>query len=455
MYSRLALIWHAVRSSYWFVPGLLVLGAIGTALGSIRLDRRLGADVGDTIAWLWTGDPEGARALLSTLAGSIITVTGVVFSITMVALSLTANQFGPRILRSFMRDQGTQVALGTFTGTFVYCLLVLRAVRSDAVGVFIPHLSVSLAVLFALLSVAVLIYFLHHVAMSMQPEDLVHDVALEFAAAIRHAFPAREAAEPGACADEAPRPPAPLERGAAVDAPDDGYLQTWAREQLLAIATQEDLVLKLFRKPGEFVFRGTPLLYAWPAERCRADAVSRLQGAAVLGIRRTSAQDVEYSAQQLVEIAVRSLSPGINNPSTAKISLDWLGAGLLEAAQRARPACLARDADGKPRVLEPRTGFADLADIAFNQIRQYGAGNLTVAARMLETMISIAAVVHRDADRQSLRRHVEWTAEAAHTALRDARDRAAIQALRERAREVLEGPVPPAAAAQRDRAESR
>jgi uncharacterized membrane protein len=217
-----------ISSSYWFVPGIMTAAAVVLSLLSVELDRRVQDAVLEEIGLIWSGGAEGARELLGTVAGSTITVAGVIFSMTLVVLSLTSQQFGPRLLRQFMGDRGTQVVLGMFVATFVFCLLVLRTVRSMEETRFVPYLSVTLAVLFMLASLGVLIYFIHHVAQLIQAPRVVSRVGEDLLAAINRVFP--EQLGEAAAADEQKGPAGWLpedfeDRACRIEARENGYLQ--------------------------------------------------------------------------------------------------------------------------------------------------------------------------------------------------------------------------------------
>jgi uncharacterized membrane protein len=177
MQIRLIKYWEDLRSSYWFVPGAMAVGAILLSFATIALDGYFRAEVLRSLGFIWSGGPEGARGLLQAVAGSMITVAGVTFSITMVALSFASSQFGSRLLRNFMSDTGNQVVLGTFVATFIYCLLVLRTVRSGDDAEFIPYLSVTVGLVMALVSLMFLIYFIHHMALTMQAPYVIGELA--------------------------------------------------------------------------------------------------------------------------------------------------------------------------------------------------------------------------------------------------------------------------------------
>ena len=224
--TRLRAFWESVRTTYWAVPSLMAVIAIGLSVAMIHVDEVLTPKFIGTLSWVYTGGPEGARAVLSTIAGSMITVAGVTFSITIVALTLASQQFGPRLLRSFLRDLGNQIVLGTFVSTFLYCLLVLRTVRGNDDAQFVPHLAVTLGVLLAMLSLGVLIFFIHHVSMSIQASQIIANVAGDLEGAVARLFPEQLGQERAPRHREHDRSPRRLRRDAsAVPADSNGYVQ--------------------------------------------------------------------------------------------------------------------------------------------------------------------------------------------------------------------------------------
>jgi uncharacterized membrane protein len=416
--ARLAHLWESLRTSYWFVPALMTAGAVGLSFASVHLDGLVKVKWVRTVGWIWAGSPEGAREVLSTIAGSMITVAGVAFSITIVALTLASSQFGPRLLRSFVRDLGNQIVLGTFVSTFVYCLLVLRTVRGGDGAEFVPYLSVTLGIAFALASLGVLIYFIHHVANAIQAEHLAASVAGELEAAIEQLFP-EKLGEPGAEAQETPeKAPAEIEaEGALIEAGRSGYLQTVDDGELMSIAAEEDLVLELLRVPGDFVTESSAFVRVWPPGRLGEGVEDRIREAFIVGRRRTPTQDPEYAVHSLVEIGVRALSPGINDPFTAMTCIDWLGAALTGLAGRKIPSSYRYDDRGRLRVIAHGTDFPAMADTSFNQIRQYGRGSVSVVLRLLDTIAAVGEHVRRPEDRACLSLHAGKVAHDARETL--------------------------------------
>lgn len=434
MRTRLRNVWQLLHTSFWFLPMLMALAAAGIAFVTTEIDARTGERWLASLGWIWRGGPEGARELMSTIASSMITVAGVVFSITIVSLQLASSQYGPRLLGNFMRDTVNQLVLGTFVATFIYCLLVLREVRSVEGDVFVPHLSITVGSLLALTSLAVLIYFIHHVADTIQAENLTAATARDLRSVIDYLFPEMLGQGKGEPDDHpAALPPDLNQNCTRVPATGSGYLQAIESETLMEAARRSDLVLRLLHRPGDFVVEGDTLAQAWPADRCAGETARRIAAAFIVGRQKTLTQDVKYSAHQLVEIAVRALSPGINDPFTAVACVDWLGASLRQLAQRRIPSIYRYDDDRRLRVVAPTTTFVDLADIAFNQIRQYGYRSLPVMLRALETIVGLADHVRRPEDSEALSRHAALIWEDGQRGIDNPRDREKLEHLYRRA----------------------
>jgi uncharacterized membrane protein len=442
MRARLLKYWEYLRASFWFLPSLMAAAAVGMALLAVLLDRTVSDKWLTKASWVYSGGAEGASAVLQTIAGSMITIAGVVFSLTLVALSLASSQFGPRLLRNFMRDTSNQLVLGTFIATFIYCMLVLRTIRRPEEGAFVPHLSVTLGVLFAMASLWVLIYFIHHVSVSIQAEEVIARVGAELDQTMERLFP--EQIGEGGDSPRQQEEAASAQALAALDQPGaeilaigDGYLQIIDQALLMAFARENDAVLRLERRPGHYVVRGTPLLSVWPPQRVNQAVRSRLLEAFVLGNQRTAAQDVEFAILQLVEIATRALSPGVNDPFTAISCVDRIGSALCRLAQRTMPGACRYDDNEQLRVVAEPPTFAALADTAFHQLRQYARSNADVSLRLLETITVIAGFTHRPADRVALSRHADMIAQGAEQAMEQAEDRQALQGRYHAARRAL------------------
>lgn len=427
MGPRLAYLWAQLRASYWFVPGLLSAAAALLAAALIWIDA---AGPARGIAGLQRFDltgPEGARALLSTIAGSAITVAGLVFSITMVVLNTASSQFGPRLMRNFMQHNGTQLVMGVFVGTFVYCLLALAAVRSDAGDVFVPQTAVTGGVALGIAAFALLIYFIHHVSRFVQAAHVIDDVATNLEQAVRASFPERAAGTHRPAPDEEPDDGVPdgvwrSER--AIEAPRSGYVQAIDAADLLEAARERDLVIRLAHQPGQFLIAGRPLAWAAPAAAVDAELAARIAAAVVTGPERTATQDPEFAVHQLVEVALRALSPGINDPYTALNCIDRLASALALLAGRALPSRYSRDARGRVRLVCVPLTYGGMVDAAFDQIRQTARRTPAVLFRLLEAIASIAGGDLPAPLREALQRQVEALHETAGAEFAARADRA-------------------------------
>jgi len=374
--------------------------AIALSFVLVQVDAWLSVEVVRNFDLLYTFGPEGARAILSVIASSMITVASLIFSITMLTLQLASSQFGPRVLRNFMRDRSNQIVLGTFIATFLYCLLVLRTVRGTQASGFVPHLSVAFGTLFAIASVAVLIYFIHHIATSIRIETLLAHLAAETRSAVDRLYPERMGQDSSRDKDETAQYPIPSDfegcaRQVYVDG--SGYVQRIGVDALMRIAIEHDLVVRIEGRPGRFVNEGDAILVAYPRDRVSDEIANDLGGALVVGLDRTPEQDLEFSIRRIVELAQRSLSPGINDPTTALYCIDRLGEAFGRLADREIPSPTRFDENRQLRIVTEINTLGELACHAFAAIARYGITDVDVIARLLSTMDKLSRSSPREA----------------------------------------------------------
>ena len=368
--------WFDLQSSLWFLPAGLTSVAAALALLTVEIDLRLLLDRRQGTGWFFGGGAEGARGVLTAIAGTMINVTALVFSITVVALQLAASQLTPRVLRSFMGDRGNQVVLGFFIGTFTYALLVLRAVRAplDQQGGFVPAVSVSVAIVLALVSVGFLIFFVHHAANSIRVSvvvDRVTKTTLELADELYPAQGGGATTDPGVSAGAA----------SVVVSSEAGYLQTIDMDHLLLLAAERALDIRIEPRVGDFVLPGSVVAVVAPPAGYEIEEAIR--GLLTLGPERTNQEDIEFGVVQLADIAVKALSPGINDPTTAMGCVDRLAEVLLPLAHRIAARSHRVVSRGGGRVVVVGPSFERLVGIAFDRVRHYGAGD----ARFIEHLI--------------------------------------------------------------------
>jgi uncharacterized membrane protein len=393
---------ETLRTNLWMVPAIeavsvLLLFAATTAVDRAAYNGHVGLP-----SWVLSGTADAARQVLTTMAAALITVVGVVFSITIVALTLASTQFGPRMLRTFIRDRGTQVTLGTFVASFFYTVLVLVSVGPGSHGDFVPHLSITVALTLAVADLAVLIYFINHVATTIQLPQVIAGIARDLARQIemdaRVSTPATDR-DSGPSCDELLGLIA--ESGAAIPTPQSGYLQVIRHETLVKIATEADAVIHLPYRPGHFLVRGHTLALVWPAGK--ADYVAEsLERGHVTGPYRTLTQDVSFGVDQLVEIAIRALSPAVNDTFTALTCIDWLSDCLCRITTSWSPQRIRRDRSGHIRLIAYQADYDRLVQRAFEKIRQASDGMPAVMIRQLDALSKIMEQTVRPELRQVL-----------------------------------------------------
>ncbi|HYR07989.1 MAG TPA: DUF2254 domain-containing protein, partial [Longimicrobium sp.] len=316
MLARLRLLWTRVRDSLWFLPCVMTLAGAVLAVVVTQAEQR-GAFDGEMLrSWVFSGGVDGARGVLEAIAGGLITVTGVVFSVTIVALQLASTQFTPRILRNFTADRGNQLVLGVFIGTFTYTLLVLRTVRSadDGESPFVPRVAVTLAVVLVLVAIGFLIFYINHSARSIQVAAILDRVARRTIGDVRRLFPEQIGhADEAAPAD----PRQPDQPSVTVTAQRAGYLQAVDGRSLFRLGKGRRLVIAMEPHIGDFVVPGQAIATISPPGEVDEEVFRQVRKAFLLGPERTPEQDVEFGIVEISDIAIKALSPGINDPTTA------------------------------------------------------------------------------------------------------------------------------------------
>jgi uncharacterized membrane protein len=390
------------------------LSAVVLAIVTLSLDFAVTLPRLARVGGVFAAGPEGARAVLAAIAGSMVTVASLVFSMTLVTLQLASSQLGPRLIARFMRDRINQVVLGTFIATFLYALLVLQTVTESGTHPFVPHLSLTVALALTLLSLGWLVYFIHHVANSIQADTVIAGVAADLTHALDRLYPRLAA---GLLSK--PTTPVPAGRG--------GYVQAIDAQALLRLAREHDLVIEILRRPGHFVILGRPLMRAWPAARVSDEVIEAAADKVVLGPKRTPTQDLEFSIDALVEIALRALSPGINDPRTAMTCIDRLAEALAHFMRTGSRPPLIDDADGTLRLILHPTTFDGAIDAAFNQIRQAANGHVAVLIRIIDALGELAESGVTTEQRSALARHADMVRRACRRSIAEPEDRADVE----------------------------
>jgi uncharacterized membrane protein len=372
-------------------PGALTLIYVFLAVGTVTAERQFPelTALASRIAWIAQEDVAASQLILATIAGSMMTTVAVVFSVLIMALSLASLQFSPRILSGFMSDRPTQNTLGVFMGTFVYALLVLRTVQGGP-SPFVPSASVSLGMALAVIALAWLVYFINHIAHAIHANHIIDNVARETIEVIDDEFPLAVGRADSHPEDTGPSSPTPDE-AVAVEAVASGYVQLCNRERLLELARTHELVIYQEHGVGEFVVEGNPLVSIVSKAALTAEIREVCVACFDLGETRTMQQDFQFGIRQIVDMALKAISPAINDPSTANTCLDHLARILSHLARRRILPLEMRDQEtGRLLLVRRAATFCGSIDLAFNQLRQYGRGDMAVCLRMVRALTEIA-----------------------------------------------------------------
>jgi uncharacterized membrane protein len=409
--------WIALRSSFWFLPALMVVSSIGLAVVMIYLDRTIDVDLAERYPTLFGANASGARSILSAIASSMITVAGVTFSITIVSLSIASNQYTPRILRNFMRDTGNQLVLGIFVSVFVYSLIVLRAIRGGDES-FVPSYSVIVAIGLSIAAIGFLIFFVHHVANMVQASTILMNIYEETKGVIEALYPDRK--------KESERPMESKFRDgkewAEVLSSRTGYIQAVDERLLIEWAKKNEVVVEMVCGIGAFIAKGAPLLKVHGRAELEESPADELNGAFTINKARTVEQDPEYGIRQMVDVALKALSPGINDTTSAATALDYLGALIFHLGERHIPP-LERCEKEELRLVACGASYQSMVDESFHEIRQHAAKNVAIYVKLLDAIGKASRPDLVPENMEILWRHAELVARAAAQNVKQEADR--------------------------------
>ena len=423
-----------VRSTYWFLPLIMTIFSIILTILLLRIDQQV-PNVSLEDKWYISNiNPSNINSLLLNIAGTALGVVGIVFSITLVPLTIAASQYGPILIRSFLRDTTTQFVLGIYSSTIGICIAILFAMPSDINSGNAPLISVTFAISMLLVSLAMLLFFFHHVAEGLQASKIIANVGNEIEKEIGYErAPLGSQTESkikiqgtkGSVEDGARS--SVMQQGKAISATKSGYVRAIDFDHLLKLAEKNDAIFLVKRIAGDFIIQGDSLLLSWPSPNDSTELSKAVNDSYLLGDNRTIQQDVEYGMTSLVIIASRALSPAINDPITPAMCLNRLGVALSMLAEREEPSSYWYDNVGKLRIIADPVSFEHMAGVSFNLIRQYGRNNADVLVSMLNTIKTIAAHVHTNVEKEVLLKHAELIIEDGNAALPSSYDRQRIR----------------------------
>lgn len=413
MLTKIAALWERIRTSLWFLPGLMIAGAV--FLAWLALQVKLDLQESGFLWWINQGSAEEAGRLLAALLTSLITMATLVISITMVVLTLAAAQLGPRLIRSFVGDRRTQGVLGLFIATVVYILLIFRLLDSELPKDAVPHFAVTLASVLVFACLLTLLFYLNHLARSIVADTMVNRVGQDLDRAIQRNLRAADA-EPMSDLPRPSEPPAPYAATAS------GYVQAVDYEGMAEALSGHDAVGELLVRPGHHLLQGHACMHVWPAKALDDELGGAIGRALVIGAQRTPVQDIEFYVRQLVEVALRALSPGINDPFTAIAVIDRLATSLALVMRRGEPQSVWSDAEDRARLRAAASSFDGVADLSLNQIRQAAASRSDVLIHMTDTLVSLVGLSRTPVQSAVLRRHADAVMETARLSIRHSSD---------------------------------
>ncbi len=406
--KKLEVRWSEIKTSFWFVPVLIILLFILVAIISIRIDTLVSFSQKGLSRYILISSADSARSILTTIAGAMIGVAGTVFSITLVALTLASSQYGSRLIRNFMYERLNQIVLGSYISTYMYCLIVLNTIKDNVSVVFIPSFSILIAHVAALSNIILLVLFIHHIAVSIQANNVISKVSKMQSKNIDIIFPKDLGKDVCKNQEEKECPifhPSFYVHKKYIPAIKSGYLQYVYNGSLFSIAKEHEAVIEIYCRPGTYIVNTLEIGLVYSNKEMDDDIIRKIQNQFVIGRYRTQEQDVEHFIHQMVEIAERALSPGINDPYTAITCIDNLSSTMVYLANKEFPSGYIFDEEKNIRVILNVFTYESVLDAAFNQIRQYSKGNPSVAIRLMEALITIEKCVHTESQRKAIRKH--------------------------------------------------
>ncbi|HLE01772.1 MAG TPA: DUF2254 domain-containing protein [Bdellovibrionota bacterium] len=404
MRSKVLAVWDQIRSSFWFVPLFLTIGVVIVGMILLRFDRSVWEFPAET-RWVFGGSPEAARALLSVIAGSLITVVSVSFSITIVAIQQAATQYSPRVLRRFLQDRTNQWVLGIYVATFIYSLLVLREIRDQTSSTdgFVPALSVTLVLFLAIISIGMIVFFINHIVQSIQVSTMLTGIRREFKHELDRTF-----AKEVDCTGDGPSP-ALLPSGPeiSIEAQREGYVRSIDVERLARITRAAWIsAVVATRSVGDYVFPGMVLFRIYGDGDLTDDELELIRDTFVVNSSRSVRQDLLFAIRQIADVAIKALSPGINDPTTAEECITHLGGMVADLISRRLPP--GRETIASKTYVFQRPDFNDYVRSSFSQIRQAARGKPHVLKTLVGTLAEVALIAKDPARLTPLRQEIEY-----------------------------------------------
>lgn len=415
--------WRELKATFWFVPVIIIFASIFLAIGLVYLDGFVSVSQDGLGQFFFVNSSDSARSILSTISGAMMGVAGTVFSITLVALTLASSQFGPRLIKKFMYVRLNQIVLGAYISTYLYCLLILNAVKDRDDFTFIPSISILVAIIAAIMNIVLLIVFIHQIAISLQADKVISDISGFISKQVQSLFPEKL----GVISDneeshDISNVISGFRMRTSIKSVKSGYLQYIDREKLTEIVEKNDALLELYYRPGSHLVDGLMIGMLYSHNYLNQDSIDSILSQFVIGEIKTSQQDLEFSIHQMVEIALRALSPGINDPYTAIACIDNLKATMTYLAQAKFPSKYRFDDKSNLRIIEDILAFEGVLDAAFNQIRQFSGGSPAVIIRLMEALATIYQFTEHVNHKEAVIKHAQMVLNMGKQTIREEHD---------------------------------
>ena len=433
--KKILFFYNKLSSTFCFIPVVIIIIALILAVTLVVLDQEVSISQNDFGKYFFVNSADSGRSILSTISGAMIGVAGTVFSVTLVALTLASSQFGPRLIKNFMHVKLNQVVLGSYVATYLYCLFILNAVKENDNYTFIPVISILVAIVAALINIVLLILFIHQIAMSIQADQIISDVSGIIYKQSDNLYPSQMGND---LASEKIKIVEAIKskylHTIQLKSPKNGYFQYIDSESLIELISSYDALLELHNRPGDYLVKNLEIGILYCNEKPTEKQLNKIYNQFVFGRDKSYNQDIEFSIHQMVEIASRALSPGVNDPFTAITCIDNLTAIVCLFTEINFPSSYRVDQQEQLRVIANTTSFEGILDASFNQIRQFSAGNPSVIIRLMEGLITINKLAHRDNQIKAIRKHAKMVLNSGKESIKEELD---FLDLEERSKKIL------------------
>ena len=433
--KKLVFYWKELLATFWFLPILIICLAIVLSIVLVKFDNFISISEDQWIHFFLVNDSISARSILSTISGAMIGVAGTVFSVTLVALTLASSQFGPRLIKNFMYIRLNQIVLGSYIATYLYCLLVLSSIKDTDGYSFIPSFSILLAIFAAIANIILLIIFIHKIAVSIQADRVISDISDFLGKQLEDNFPEKIDEEKEDNKDfNVDSKTSAYSSQISIKAPSSGYLQYISSDALVNLASEQDSILIIHHRAGNYLVSKIEIAELYCNSKWEQEKIDMLVDQFVIGKTKTPQQDLEFSIHQIVEIALRALSPGINDPYSAIACIDNLSSAMSYLAQAKFPSKYKYDDENNLRLIIKTLNFEGLLDKSFNQIRQFAAGNTSVIIRLIEALTTIQYFVKTNKQKEAIVKHTKMVLSCGEQSINEKND---LEVIKEKAKTLL------------------